>query len=254
MNIRTFTILLAGISVVIGSGCGGVPGSATGSAAIVGNIAPGTGAGKLAALAQTGCPQIIVTLNGAPVDIEIDEDDCSFLIDNVAPSESVELRVELPGLGVNGTIELEDVDESELIEVLVEAGEDSLTISALRRSTPEQVDDLPTLIEDNNVTIFLSAGTYDQDLTVDGNNFTLVGEAGEDCNDDGWTVITGDVLVLKNNATFRNIRFDGSVTVEGNNAQFINSCFGSELLIFGNNTDIDDDDDDDDDDDEGDDD
>ena len=237
------------------SGCGGVP-AVNGSAAIVGRVVSGNAAGKLATLSQVVCPEIIVTLNGSPATVTID-DDCSFLINDVQPAVSYVVEVEIVDLGIRGTVELADVGDAELIEILVQADDESITISVVRRATPEPADDLPEVIDDNNVEIFLVAGTYDTNLTVDGNNFTLVGEAGDDCDDEGWTILTGDVLVLKNNATFRNIRFEGSVTVEGNNASFINVCFEGQLVIFGHNTEVngdDDDGDDDDDDDEDDDD
>jgi len=232
------------------TGCGRNVGSASGSAAIVGTIAPTGGAGKHAPTGQFICPDIIVTLNSQAVSLDLD-DDCGFLIDDVQPATSIVLDVDLPGLGVSGTITLDNVVEAELIEILVETSDDSLTISILRRLTPDPVAELPVLISGNNVTIFLPAGIYDQTLTVDGNNFTLVGEAGDDCDATGWTVITGDVFILKNDATFRNVRFEGSVEVQGNNARFINTCLDGTLLIFGNNTEFDDDDNGDDDDDDG---
>jgi hypothetical protein len=204
------------------------------------------------------CPDVAVTLNGSPVTIEFD-DDCAFAISDIAPSELVELRVELVDQGIAGTIELSDVAEGELIEIIVTPGDDSLSLAVERRTTPDPSDELPIEIDGNNVSIKLGAGVYDQTLTVRGNHFTLVGEAGESCDDpNGWTTITGDVDVDGNKATFRNIRFEGNVELRGNKAQFINCCFGGSLVIFGNKADIDgdgnDDGDDDDDDDDHDDD
>ena len=247
MTIRSLSLALGVSLLSILAGCGRNPGTASGSAAIVGRVLAGGGAGKFQTSAQLGCPDFVVTLNGSPASVII-EDDCSFLIDDVEPAASYVLEVEVVDLGVVGTVEIIDVVDAELIEVLVQADEESLTISVLRRATPDPVGELPEIVDGNNVEIFLEAGIYDGDLTVDGNNFTLVGEAGEDCNDEGWTTLTGDVLILKNNATFRNIRFEGLVEVEGNNTQFINVCFDGELVIFGNNTEVDGDDDDDDDD------
>lgn len=249
--------LALGLSVLsVFPGCGtSSTGSVTGSAAIVGRVNTG-GVGKFQTTAQVVCPTMIVTLNGSPVDVTI-EDDCSFLIDNVQPAASYIVGIELVDLEVTGTVELSNVTDAELIEIEVEADDDSLTISVIRRATPEPADDLPSLIpqNQNNVEIFLDAGTYDNDLTVLGNNFTLVGEAGDDCDDEGWTVLSGDVVIDGNNATFRNIIFLGNVEVLKNNTNFINVCFDGELVIFGNNTEFDDDDgDDDDDDDDGDDD
>jgi hypothetical protein len=97
----------------------------------------------------------------------------------------------------------------------------------------------------------IGSGVFSEDLTVRGNNFGLLGEAGDSCDDGGWTVISGDVLVLGNNATFRNIAFTGDVRVMGRNVRFINSCFDGALVRFGrepNRSDDDDDDEDDDDD------
>ncbi len=249
MSVRSLVLAVTFSTLSLLAGCGrNQAGSATGSAAIVGRVVSGGGVGKFETAAQLACPDFIITLNGSPATVTV-EDDCSFVIDDVQPSASYVLEVELVALGVTGTVELTNVAVAELIEILVQADDDSLTISVVRRATPDPVDDLPGVIDDNNVEIFLLAGTYDGNLTVDGNNFTLVGEAGEDCVDEGWTTLTGDVVILKNNATFRNVRFEGSVEVQGNNTNFINICFDGQLIIFGNNTDFDDDENGDDDDD-----
>lgn len=256
MTIRSMSFALAVSTLSILAGCGRTPGTVSGSAAIVGRVVAGSSSGKLQTSAQLACPDFVITLNGAPATVTVG-DDCSFVIDDVQPAASYLIAVEVADLGVIGTVELTDVLVAELIEILVQADDDSLTISVVRRATPDPVGELPEVIDGNNVEVFLEAGIYDGDLTVDGNNFTLVGEAGDDCDDVvGWTTLTGDVLILKNNATFRNIRFEGLVEVEGNNTKFINVCFGGQLVIFGNNTDVNGggDDEDDDDNDNGDDD
>ena len=108
----------------------------------------------------------------------------------------------------------------------------------MRRTTPDHVDELPSTISASDVSIHVGAGVYEQDLTVLGNNFTLVGEAGDGCGAEGWTVIDGGVLINGNNATFRNIAFGGPVEVRGNSPRFINVCFGNALVVFGNNVQI----------------
>jgi hypothetical protein len=214
--------------------------SSSSSAVIVGRVLTPSANGKMAVSARTTeCPELVVTLDGAPATI-VFEDDCTFVVTDVGPTESLELRIELPDQGISNTIELADVDEAELIEILVEATDESLTIFIERRTTPDGVDELPSVITENNVSIQVGAGVYEQDLTVLGNNFTLVGEASDDCDAVGWTVIEGSVLINGNNATFRNITFAGSVEVRGNNPRFINVCFGNELVVFGNNVQIED--------------
>lgn len=178
------------------------------------------------------CPAVEVSLNGAPVDIEFD-DSCSFLINRVAPAPLVELQVSIASLGLTNTAELTDVVEGDVIELLVEVGEDSLGITITRRTTPDPSDALPEVICDNNVSIELAAGLYQQNLAVVGNKFLLMGEAGDLCTDDGWTTIEGDVTVNGNSATFKNIKFIGNVTVNGNKATFINCCLDDALVNFG---------------------
>jgi len=208
-------------------------------ASIVGSISTAGASQDVSILAADGdCPELIVTLNGSPATI-VFEEDCSFLISDVQPSENVVLRIKLPGPGMSATIELEDVVEGELIEIQVQVGSNTLSISVVRRAEPEPVSEIPEVIEDNNVTILVPAGLYEQNLTVRGNNFTLIGEAGEGCDEGDWTIIRGEVSILKNNATFRNIAFDGQVEVRGNNTRFINCCFNGMLVVFGNNTDFD---------------
>lgn len=224
------------------------------AAAIVGRIVSADGSGKAYVAAAGECPEVRVSVNESPVSIEFDND-CAFVIGGIQPSPLVVVRVELVELGVAGTVEISGVVANELIEIIVQPGNGSLTVTVVRRAIPNPMDVLPQIIDGNNISIRLLAGLYEQGLIVDGNNFTLVGSAGENCGDQvGWTVITGDVLVEGNNATFRDIMFLGDVTLKGNNARFINVCFGGQLIVFGNNADFDDDDDDNDDDDNDDDD
>lgn len=222
------------------------------SASIIGRISDTSSSLDGTSLAAGGyCPEVVFTLNGSPVQIHVD-DDCSFVLSDVFPSDFVVLRIEIPEQSVSGSVELEDIAEGELIEILVRVDSHSLVIAVVRRARPNQLNELPEVIYRNNVEVMIEEGVYVQDLTVNGNNFVLVGEHGRDCDDSGWSVLDGRVVVSKNNATFRNIVFAGPVIVRGNNARFINCCIDGELILFGNNTDIDhrdhDDDDDDDDD------
>lgn len=188
------------------------------------------------------CPEVIVTVNGSPVDIVFD-DLCSFLVSNVDPVELMQLGVEVPALGLTGTIDLAAILEDELIEILVVVSDDSLSITVVRRAAPDPADVLPELICDNNVSIELAAGLFQQNLAVYGNRFMLLGQAGEVCSDDLWTVIEGNVLIHGNKATFRNIKFVGNVDVHGNAVKFINCCFDDALVNFGTHGGDDDDDD-----------
>jgi hypothetical protein len=259
MNYRGFSI--AALALVSLAGCGTIPtlpeltdtgAGNSGGAAIVGRIAASNETAKLLASASgSECPEVHVRINGAPVSIEFG-DDCAFVINEIQPAELIEVRVELVALGVAGTVELSRVLDGELIEITVEPGDDSLSVSVERRTSPVGMGAIPLVVEGNGVSIKVGAGFYEQGLWVKGNKFTLVGEAGEGCGTrDGWTVITGEVLVEGNSATFRNVHFAGPVTIKGNNPRFINCCFGDQLVIFGNNASVggkgDDHDDDDDD-------
>jgi hypothetical protein len=209
-------------------------GATTGrGAAIIGTVSASGATGKaLAWSSSTDCPEVTVMLNGSPADIVFD-DDCSFVIENVAPADSVELHVAISSLGISGTVELKTVTDAELIEIAVEVGDDSLAISVERRAKPAPGDQLPEVIDGNNVTIELPAGTFTQSLTVNGNNFALTGVAGDGCDAEGWTVIDGSVAVNGNNAKFRNVKFIGTVEVKANNTKFINCCFDGVLVTFG---------------------
>lgn len=242
--IHRYVGFASAVCLTLNQGCAMVPdslsdgedGSGTGAAAIVAKIVtPSEIAGRHRAQVQS-CPEVRVSVNGAPVRIQF-SDDCAFVITGVQPSESVEVRVELVDLGIAGTVELSDVRDGELIEILIEPTDVSLAVSVERRTIPEPSNDLPPVVEHDDVSIRLPARRLVQDLTVIGDNFTLVGEAGEGCDDaSGWTVIDGEVLLSGDNATFRNILFSGLVELRGNNARFINCCFGDELLVFGDGT------------------
>jgi hypothetical protein len=246
-----FTSLLA--SVALSGACVPWPflpdDTSNQKAVILGRLATSSSTAKLLTEQKDGtCPNVVVTINGAPADVQFDSD-CSFLIHGVQPEELTEVRVELVDLGVAGTVELADVLDEELIEILVETEDGGLTLSVERRVAPAESETLPEIIDDNNLALSVAAGLYEHGLDVQSNKFTLVGEAGESCEDEsGWTVISGDVLVLGNKATFRNIKFTGAVEIYGNAAQFINCCFGDQLQVFGNAVDLDADENNDDDD------
>ncbi|MFN0149624.1 MAG: hypothetical protein ACKVU1_02805 [bacterium] len=217
------------------------PDASDDGAVIVGQIVSADGSSKL----LQDCTDAIVTLNGVPASIEFD-DDCEFVVTGVVPAELLALRIELPALGVSSTIEISDVTAGELIEIEVEATEDQLSMVVVRRAAVSPADLLPIVVTGNNVQILIARGLYSQDLTVQGNKFVLVGQAGDNCLSSGWTEIEGDVFVTGNKATFRNIAFTGDVTVSGNKARFINCCFNGELVRFGHGHHADDDEDDDD--------
>jgi hypothetical protein len=88
------------------------------------------------------------------------------------------------------------------------------------------VDELPSWVTDNNVRLCLNSDIYPNSLTVNGNNFMLIGEAGNDCeNDTYWTIVSGNVTINGNNVTFENIKFTGEIVENGNNIIFKNCCF-----------------------------
>ena len=255
MRARLAMLSIALLTSIVGcsdDGAVGPDGSANG-AVITGRIISADGSSKLA---QTTCSDAVVKLNGIPATVDFD-DDCGFVVTGVEPTELLEVRIELPELGVSGTVEITNVTAGELIEIEVESTDERLSISVLRRAAFEPSDELPPMITRNNVHMVIGSGDYSQDLTVRGNNFGLLGESGGSCGAEGWTVISGDVLVLGNNAIFRNIAFTGDVRVMGSNSRFINTCFDGTFVRFGNGNVQGDDDDqgeDEDNDDEGDDD
>jgi hypothetical protein len=76
---------------------------------------------------------------------------------------------------------------------------------------------LPHLITDNNIIICLESDFYEDNLTVNGNNFILIGETRYNCKNYDWTTIDGKVEINGNNATFKNIKFTGEIVENGNN-------------------------------------
>ncbi len=90
--------------------------------------------------------------------------------------------------------------------------------------------ELPARIVEDDVALALETRVYVQNLTVEGNNCKLVGDGGPDCGDDdeGRTVIEGDVVIIGNDCEFENISFRGTIEVRGKNVQFVNSCLNGE--------------------------
>jgi len=86
-------------------------------------------------------------------------------------------------------------------------------------------DQNPVLINGNNVKIYLHKGDYTNNLTINGNNFSLIGDAGKDCEDISWSKLSGAVTINGNNTIFRNVELSGEIYEYGNNILFDNVCY-----------------------------
>ena len=88
---------------------------------------------------------------------------------------------------------------------------------------------LPKVINENNITIYLPDGLYEQDLIIYGNNFTLKGVTNDPSLSQCSTILACNIEIQGNNTTFENINFVGdNISDYGNNTQFNNCCFGDE--------------------------
>ncbi|HMB94342.1 MAG TPA: hypothetical protein VKP65_26070, partial [Rhodothermales bacterium] len=184
------------------------------------------------------CPEAIITINDVLATVAfLEDDECTFFISDVPLGEEVVIAIELVDEGLTGIIVLDDVFADELIEILIGADTNALTISVLRRIDPLEEGFLPERITENNIEIGLGPGLFDQDLTIDGNKVAVIGVADVSCASDDWTTIAGDVTVNGNKAIFQNVKFLSPVRVRGNKARFINTCFGDVLVSFGNDRD-----------------
>lgn len=234
-------VTLALGAVSCGSGGGGTSGgdsSEARTASLVLNLAeaPATAPRVLAATAADSCPNIDVQVNGAPVDVQTGSA-CNLFL-SALPTGDLTVTVTIDGIA--GTINLTGVVAGEVVEVEVQAGEGRLNIDVLRY-TESGDSGLPAVVREDDVHLELPAGRYDQTLTVTGSGFQLVGEAGSDCASDGWTTISGAVVVRGNDASFTGIKFLGPVTVLGDNVSFTRVCFENRLLILGDSPDVPDD-------------
>ena len=99
-----------------------------------------------------------------------------------------------------------------------------MTVMTMPPEDCHWINTLPDLITDNNVKICLKSVVYDNQLTINGNKFTLIGKAGNNCADDSGTILSGVVTINGNNATFKNIKFESNVRENGDNSKFINCC------------------------------
>jgi len=107
------------------------------------------------------------------------------------------------------------------------------------RSLPPEPDPDTVVIRRNKVTINLPAGESNKNLRIEGNKVRVIGQSGADCeNNDGWTVLKGNVLVNGNKVEFHNIWFEDKVVIEKNNAEFENAVFKDDVVDRGNNTSI----------------
>ena len=105
------------------------------------------------------------------------------------------------------------------------------------RPAPEPPQPNTIIIKRNKISFFLPAGKYKKNIDVAGNKVRFLGQAGEKCDDDdGWTILKGQVRINGNKAKFANIKFKDSVIINGNKAKFYNVVFEDIVIDDGNNT------------------
>ena len=227
------------LSAILLCSCGSGGGSAGGSqdaspqrtASLVGSIDGLTvrTAGRLLGDGAGGaCPDVSVSLDPpSAFDLEFSED-CKLFVTEI-PVGTVTVTIEIQG--IRHSVTLDDVAEGEVVELEVEVGPGSLDVHVLRWSEPPP-GPLPEVVENNDVHIDLPAGYYRQTLTVNGNNFELVGAG---CSEESGSssVIAGAVVVNGNGARFSGLQFLAPVTVYGNNVEFQGCCFDRGLIIVG---------------------
>ena len=184
------------------------------------------------------CPeQVRIVVNENPTTFEFDPR-CEFAIKDF-PTGNVLILIQADN--ITGTFRVDNVEISELLEIVVVVHTQSLSLSIIRRVKSSEIGMLPVSIEASNLNIQVPAGLHEQSLTVDGDNFIMTGaekEQLDSCISQAWTTITGNVSINGNNATFRNIKFLGDIEVKGNKVRFIHSCVRENFLIFGNESTI----------------
>lgn len=81
----------------------------------------------------------------------------------------------------------------------------------------------------NGQRITLENGTYDCDLVLRGNNNRIVGD------DNGQTIINGDVLITGNSNVLRDVQVLGTITIRGNNNRLADVDYDGVVNETGNN-------------------
>jgi hypothetical protein len=212
------------------------------SASLVGtvvDVSARTAARFAAAEADGFCPDIQIESGGTPISVQTSPD-CKLFVADIPPGD---LNLVVSIEGIQGAISLADVAQGEVVEIEIRAGDGTLEMAVLRQAAPQQ-DILPEVVEDDGVAIQLPAGTFDQGLTVNGDEFTLTGAAPDQggCEaSEGWTVITGPVELNGDYAIVQNVKFLSVVTVSGDDAIFTNVCFGDRLVVVGGDSEVPDD-------------
>jgi len=240
----------AALAAVALAACGGGGGSATSgaasakSASLVGAVldAQARSAGRVLYSAASGtCAPVTVQINDQDPFVPDVSEDCRFFVASL-PLGDVTVTVSVDG--VQGAVFLPDLKDGEIVELEVQAeqedGKVKLRIDVVRWMDDSPPGPLPTVVNDDGVSIDLPPGTYDQTLTVNGDDFRLVGtEAPPECGEDGWPTITGAVLLKGDRAFVNRVKFLGLVTVRGDRVEFgTEVCFEGGLLILGHDAQV----------------
>lgn len=167
-----------------------------------------------------------IEINGDPRAVALDLDG-SFAVQEL-PTGMLHFAVAIEG--IRGTLELDDVQPGEIIEIGVTASPGALELRVVRRDAelapeePEATQKGDIEIRGHAIVYHLPHGRIEGDVRVYGNNVTVVGPDYYACREGGRTIVEGTLEVYGHNVRVVNVEFEGGARIEGNNVKVYEPC------------------------------
>lgn len=213
---------------VLVAACGAEP-----SPVVVGNISTNT---MRQALTTATSPDVMLNPE-LKLDVEINGDaravdlglDGSFAVQEL-PAGQLHFQVAIEG--IKGTLELDDVQPGEVIEIGVEAAPGMLELSVVRRDAmlPPEMDDTVTHsgdieIRGHKIVHHLPHGRIDGDIVINGSKVTVVGPDYYGCREGGRTVLAGDLIINGHDVRVVNLEIEGRTQINGDKVKVYEPCY-----------------------------
>lgn len=223
---KSLAILFAGLVLTAcGVGSGDDAGPGAGGAVVLGQV---EGALGEAAEGPFGARLIEVTVNDERRMVAVG-DDLTFAVREL-PTGDVSVSVGIAG--IQGTLELSDVQPGENIHIAIRAGDGQLAISVERREPGEapvvEVEPAdhrgPVVIDARHAVYRFEPGVYDGDVIVRGDHVTLLGAPNPGCEADGGTTILGDLQVDGKHVKVIDLDVRGASFIHGKHVEVFNGC------------------------------
>jgi hypothetical protein len=215
--------------LILTAACGAEP-----SPVVVGNISTQTMRQALSAASHDDDEgfegdarfQLDIEINGDPRAVALDVDG-AFAVQEL-PTGQLHFAVAIEG--IRGTLELDDVQPGEVIEIGVSAAPGALELRVVRRDAQLAPEDAPVTqtgdieIHGKDIVHHLPHGRIEGDIIIHGHDVTVVGPDYYECREGGRTVVDGRLIVHGKDVRVINVEFLRGTQIHGHDVKVYEPC------------------------------